>query len=71
MASPDEYTENGTRIRKEFSIFDDHEYARGRVEFLGDMVKRRRIFRSPFASRYEQAARANILADIARHQTQI
>ncbi len=71
MASPAEYTENGSRIRKEFSVFDDQDYAKGRVDFLGAMLKRRRIFRGPFADRYEQATRENIVADLARQRSHL
>lgn len=68
MAFAAEYLENGERIRQEFSMFDEEEFRTGQASFLRAFLSRRRVFRSPFALRYEGSARQNMRADLERMQ---
>lgn len=66
MANETEYLENGDRIRKEFSVYEDEVFLPARAEFLRSFLSRRRLFRGPFAELYERAARENMAADLHR-----
>lgn len=56
----DEFARNTERIRREYAHVPEAEFVAGRRAFLGEMLKRERLFYSPFGVRWEQAARANL-----------
>ena len=63
----EKYKENEEKIRKEFSLYDDKEWKIGRLDFLGRLLKRERIFYTHyFYEKYESVARENIRKDITR-----
>ncbi len=57
----EKYTQNIEKIRREFALFNDEEWKKGRLYFLNRLCKRKRIFYTKhFYDNYEFVARENI-----------
>lgn len=68
----DKYCNNIEKIRKEFALFNDEEWKKGRLYFLNRLAKRKRIFYTDlFFNKYEAIARENIKKDIEKTQNMI
>jgi len=64
-ASSDEYLDYSQQIRREYSIYSDDVYEKGRVNALMHFLKMERIYQSDyFFERFEQNARRNIKNEI-------
>lgn len=61
----EKYSENQKKIRLEFSLYNDEEWRLGRLDFLGRLLKRKRIYYTEyFFENYEKIARENIRKDM-------
>lgn len=61
LAAPwPEFVRNTARIRAEYAHVADADFAAGRATFFATMLRRDRLFWSPFGSQFEAAARANL-----------
>jgi predicted metal-dependent HD superfamily phosphohydrolase len=64
-ATPDAYAAYAAAVRKEYKIYPDFMYRRGRAQFLQGELARPAIFRTEsFNARFGVAARANISAEL-------
>lgn len=55
-----EFARNTARIRAEYAHVGEADFAAGRARFFGAMLKRERLFYTPFGARLESLARANL-----------
>ncbi len=61
----DSYKSYAAQIRKEYSIYPDIMYNPGRVKVLQHFLDKDSVYKTPeFTSRYEENARANLLAEL-------
>jgi predicted metal-dependent HD superfamily phosphohydrolase len=63
------FDDNSANIRKEFSMYSDEEYKKGRLEFLENFCKRSKIYYTKTYSDYydrEGTARKNLAREIER-----
>jgi predicted metal-dependent HD superfamily phosphohydrolase len=61
LAAPwPEFQRNTQRIRAEFGHVPDTDFAAGRARFFAGMLRRERLFHSPFGAAWEAPARANL-----------
>lgn len=66
-AGPERYTEYVAAVRREYAHVDDEDFARGRAAVLGDLLDKPRLFHTDRAAAgWEEAARANVLAELDR-----
>ena len=64
-AAPDGYRAYAVAVRKEYKIYPDFLYRRGRAKFLEGELARPQIFRTEsFNARFGEAARRNIAAEL-------
>ena len=68
LAVPRErYEHNTAAIRAEYSHVPDDAFRRGRARVIGALLAAPALYRTPVArQRWEQAARANLTAELAR-----
>lgn len=68
----EKYSRNIEKIRKEFALFNDEEWKKGRLDFLNRLSKRKRIFYTQyFFDKFEAIARENIRRDIEQTQNMV
>jgi predicted metal-dependent HD superfamily phosphohydrolase len=66
------YCDNIEKVRKEFELFNDEEWKKGRLDFLNRLSKRKRIFYTElFYNKYEEIARENIRRDIEKTENMV
>ena len=64
-SSPQIWENYSEGIRKEYAIYSDQQYAKGRIDFLKRLLLRKRIFNTDFFYQlYEKQARKNIKKEI-------
>jgi predicted metal-dependent HD superfamily phosphohydrolase len=55
------YMDNSINIKKEFSHLSDEEWIEGRINFLNDFLKRKRIYQTDeYYNKYEEQAKLNL-----------
>jgi predicted metal-dependent HD superfamily phosphohydrolase len=65
--SPERYRRNSADIRLEFAHVGDEAFRSGRARVIGALLAAPALYRTPAArERWEQAARANLTAELAR-----
>lgn len=68
----EKYSRCTEMIRKEFALFNDEEWKKGRLDFLNRLSKRKRIFYTEYYyTNYEAIARENIRRDIERTKNMV
>ena len=65
-ASPERYAEYVRDVRAEYAAVPDEHFARGRTAVLGDLLAKESLFQTASGrERWEEAARANVSAELA------
>lgn len=66
-AAPARYAEYARDVRREYAAVPDADFARGRAAVLEDLLAKPTLFHTPLArGRWEERARANLAAELAR-----
>ncbi|MDO5672514.1 MAG: hypothetical protein Q4G30_06625 [Actinomycetaceae bacterium] len=70
-AEPQKFKEYRDQVRLEYAHLPIGDYIRARLDILGSLLKRKRIFVSPLTTSWESNARENLQAEIERLATEL
>lgn len=69
-SSRDVYKQYAANIRREYSVYNDEEYTRGRIQFLDRMIQREHIFlTADFQKQYDNIAFDNLRRELEKFET--